>query len=118
MAHKPKLTTKTPDDPATNGLIEAEPEIVAAFNSRKRANRHLAIVEIAATGVEYLEGGDRQAKVQIRHLEIAPPEREAEVEALFTSLHTTRTGNTTRPKHEDKEPEPSTPLDGLDDSVD
>lgn len=121
MAHKPKLSTKTPDDTTTNALIEYEDDIVAAFNSRKRPNRHLAIVEIAATDLKIFEGGGRQATVQVRHLELVPSEDEAAVEKLFTVIHQARTGNTTRPKPTEPE-DTDTPLEGLgadiDDSVD
>lgn len=117
---KPKLSTKTPDDEATNALIDGHADIVSGFNSRSKPNRHLALIEIAATDVKYFEGGDRQATVQVRHLELIPADRETEAEALFTAIHRERTGNTTRPQHPDAAPEDPTvaTLDGLDDSVD
>ena len=116
MSKKPALQARTPDDSATNALIDAHDALVHAFEDRGTPNRHIAIVElgVSETGVD--EGGDRKTKVYIRHIELASGPNEEKVEKIFTDIHRKRTGNSSRPDAlaTPPEDEPSEPLPGLD----
>lgn len=109
---KPKLSTKTPDDAATNALIDSHDDVLSMPNERR-----IALVEIAVPKIELHPGtGAQQATVQIVHLELLNGKDRDAGEALFTKVHQARTGNKTRPAP----PEDDVPLDGLgdiDDSV-
>lgn len=111
---KPKLSTKTPDDEGTNALIEAHPDLIGHFNRRGKTNSHLAIVDLGVTKIEIKEGGEQQATVQIRQLELMTGADREKAEALFTEVYSRRTGEKSRPTPG----EADTPLPGLDASID
>lgn len=113
---KPKLSTKTPDKDDLNALISQHPRIIEHFNSREHSNSHIAIVELGATKVETFEGGEEQATIVIRHLELAVGAFEGQAEKLFTTIHRERTGNKSRPDFEAGEPNEA--LEGLDGNID
>lgn len=104
---KPKLSTKTPDDPTTNALIEVHDSIVSLPTERR-----IAIVELSVPKIETNPGtGSHQATVQVVHLELLTGSDREAGEKLFTKVHHARTGNKTRPAPEAED----TPLDGLGD---
>lgn len=110
---KPKLTTKTPDDPATNALIDQHDAILESPNERR-----LAIVELATSDLHTKPGtGDRQATVQVVHLELLHGADRDAAEKLFTRVHFDRTGNKSRPNPGEAPTSSDTPLDLGDDSV-
>lgn len=113
---KPKLSSKTPDDPAINALIDFHAELIEHFNSKTNSDSHIAIVEIAVPEVKITEGGGRTATIQIRQLELMHGSDRDAADKLFTKVYSQRTGEKSRPAPE----EPGTPLEGLeglDDSV-
>ncbi len=105
---KPKLSSKTPDTDDTNALIMAHEDLIEHFNNPELPNSHIAIVEIATSLVQTREGGDTQATVVIRHLELLHGADEAKGEELFTKVYRARTGNKSRPRTVE-----DTPLPGL-----
>lgn len=121
---KPKLSTKTPDDPVINALIEAHPDLIAHFNRRGKTNSHIAIIDLGVSEVKIKEGGEQQATIVIRQLELMQPgsDRDA-AEKLFTRVYSQRTGEKSRPKPEEPQTELDMPVGdaiegaGIDDSV-
>lgn len=110
---KPKLSTKTPDDPTTNALI-AEHDTIVALPTERR----IALVELIVPKIELNPGtGAHQATVQITHLELLGGKDKAAGEELFTSVHQARTGNKTRPAPAEDTPLDLSGLDGIDDGV-
>lgn len=109
---KPKLSTKTPDDPVTNSLIDQHGEIIQRPNERR-----IALVELASPETKRKNAtGEEQATVQIVHLELLHGADAVAGEKLFSSVHKARTGNNTRPAPDVSIPD--TPLEGLGADVD
>lgn len=117
MPAKPSLKARTPDDESTNSLIVDHDDLVAAFQSRTRQNRHIALVEIGVEKVELLEGGGRKAITYLRHIEVLHGDDAVEGERLFTRVYQERTNATGARPHPTEETDTDTPLDGLDDSL-
>jgi len=116
MPSKPKLSSKTPDAPEYNTLIDTHELIVSLPRERR-----YAIVELKTKGVNTdVDSGEAQATVQIIHLE--QPRTKADTDrltGLLDELFLKRTKLAARP---DPHAEADTPLDGLaeagiDDSV-
>jgi hypothetical protein len=114
---KPKMSTKTPDNTDTNALIEGHGLMIEHFNSREHNNRHIALVEFGVTNVVTFEGGEQQANIVVRHVELLTGPNEVAGEKLFTKVYRERTNNSTRPAPEDAAT-PDTPLEGLGGDVD
>lgn len=114
MPSKPKLSTKTPDAPEYNTLIETHDTIVAMPRERR-----YAIVELKTSKVNRdIDTGEEQAIMQVIHLE--QPRTKADndaVQALLDKMFTSRTKLAARPDPHAED----TPLEGLggalDDSV-
>lgn len=113
---KPRLSTKTPDDPVTNALIDFHGEILADPNTAR-----IAIVEIITPESKRKnQTGEETATVQIVHLELMHGADAEAVEKIFTRAHFNRTGNKTRPAPGAAPAPLGTPLEGmgdLDDTV-
>lgn len=110
---KPKLGTKTPDDPNTNALIDQHADLLNNPNEPI-----LAIVELSV--VEELirpQTGDRTAKVQIVDLEVMHGADRTAADKLMTRVKFDRTGLKSRPAPGEGAPKLGEQLAGIDDTV-
>lgn len=109
---KPRLSTKTPDDPNTNSLIDAAPDL---YNNP--TERRFIIAEIGVTDVgANVQTGDRKVIYGLRIIEHASPDDRDEVLKLLTKLHAKRTGEKSIPAPE-QPADPDTPLPGMEDDT-
>jgi len=98
---KPKLTTRTPDDPLLNALVDAHGSIIALPTDRR-----FAVVELSVPKIETRPAtGEQQAHVQIVHVELL---KATEGESILLAAYKARTGNATPPTGAD-----DTPLEGI-----
>lgn len=103
---KPKLSTKTPDQPETNALIDAHAQILALPRERR-----YAIVELATKSVNNdVATGEQQATLHAVHIELPTGADQVALEKLLDKAFTKRTNMRTRP---DTVGDPDTPLEGL-----
>jgi hypothetical protein len=105
---KPKLSSKTPDDPILNSLIDSHDDLL-----RRPAERRFAVVELIVTDRTFPTHGDDYARVQVVHLEEIIGADLDTVLKLRDHRFTERTG-------QKSPPDPDTPLDidSLDDEAD
>jgi hypothetical protein len=90
---KPKLSSKTPDNSDINSLIIQHEYLIEHFNSPDATNRHIAIVEYGVDRVVAFEGGDEQATIVTRQIELMTGANQDAAEQLLLAVYGTRTGN-------------------------
>lgn len=97
--HKPKLSSKTPDDPILNSLIDSHDDLI-----QRPDERRFAVVEFIVTDRVFVTHGDAFARVQVVHLEEIVGADLEKVLKLRDHRFTERTGQKSVPT-------PDTPLE-------